>query len=150
MNLRIPEQNKVLLVGRLTRDPDLRFTPQGKPVCRLSIAVNRRYKDSSGEWRDETAFVPVVVWQESAERCARMLKKASPISLEGRLVTRKWVTKEGDSRSVLEVIAQRIQFLSKEDTPAEDESESGISSTPSNQDAISEEQITKSEEDVPF
>ncbi|HCJ66827.1 MAG TPA: single-stranded DNA-binding protein [Elusimicrobia bacterium] len=150
MNLRIPEQNKVLLVGRLTRDPDLRFTPQGKPVCRLSLAVNRRYKDSNGEWRDETAFVPVVVWQELAERCARMLKKASPISLEGRLNTRKWITKEGENRSVLEVVAQRIQFLSKEDILPEEESETRISSASAENDSVTEEQTTKSDEDVPF
>ncbi len=123
MNLRIPEQNKVLLVGRLTRDPELRYTPKGQPICHFDLAVNRRYKKADGEWQDETAFVPVVVWREMAERCAERLKKASPVSVEGRLTTRKWVTKEGENRSVLEVTAQRIQFLNKEDIPREEETE---------------------------
>jgi len=128
MNLRIPEQNKVLLVGRLTRDPEVRFTPKGQPICRFDIAVNRRYKNAAGEWQDETAFVPIVVlWRDMAERCGERLKKASPVLVEGRLRTRKWETKEGEARSTLEVIAQRVQFLSKTDLSAEEAEEAGVS-----------------------
>lgn len=121
MNLRIPEQNKVLLVGRLTRDPELRYTQKGQPVCRFDLAANRRYKKANGEWQDETAFVPIIVlWKDMAERCGERLKKGSPVSVEGRLRTRKWETKNGEPRSTLEVIAQRVQFLSKEDVLPEE------------------------------
>ncbi len=113
-NLRLPEQNSVTLVGRLTRDPEVRFTGKGQPVCRIDIAVNRRYKDAaSGEWKDDTSFIPVVVWGETASRCGERLKKGLPIHVEGRLQSRQWETKDGQKRNSLEVIARRVQFLSK-------------------------------------
>ena len=157
MNLRIPEQNKVFLAGRLTRDPDLRYTPKGQPICRFDLAVNRRYKNGGGEWQEETAFVPIVIfWREMAERCAERLKKASPVLVEGRLQTRKWETKNGEPRSTLEVIAQRVQFLSKEDILPEEEpapqdvKPSGSSQDDSTRDPLTEEQPLNSKEDLPF
>ncbi|MDR0486232.1 MAG: single-stranded DNA-binding protein [Elusimicrobiota bacterium] len=112
-NLRLPEQNSVMLIGRLTRDPELRRTGTGKAVCSFDIAVNRRYKDSaSGEWKDDTVFVPVVVWEAQAERCAERLKKGSPVSVEGKLRSNKWEGQDGVKRTKLEVWAQRVQFLS--------------------------------------
>lgn len=112
MKLRLPEQNNVFLTGRLTRDPELRFTPKGKAVCSFDIAVNRRYKDpTSGEWMDDTSFVPVVVWDQAAQRCGDRLKKGSPIFVQGRLKSRSWETKEGQKRTALEVVSQRVQFL---------------------------------------
>ncbi|MBI3293039.1 MAG: single-stranded DNA-binding protein [Elusimicrobia bacterium] len=101
------------LVGRLTRDPELRYTPKGQALCRFDLAVNRRYKDATGEWRDDTAFVPVVVWRETAERCRDRLKKGSPVYVEGRLRSRNWETKDGQKRSGLEVDALRVQFLER-------------------------------------
>lgn len=111
--LRLHQINDVKLVGRLTRDPDVRYTPKGQAVCRLDLAVNRRYKDSMGEWKDDTSFIPVVVWREAAERCRERLKKGSPVYVEGRLKSRNWETKEGQKRSSLEVEALRIQFLER-------------------------------------
>lgn len=147
MNLRIPEQNKVLLVGRLTRDPELRYTQKGQPVCRFDLAVNRRYKKSDGGWQEETAYVPIVVfWREIAERCGERLKKASPISVEGWLRTRKWETKNGEPRSTLEVIAQRIQFLSKEDVLPE-EAEAFEPGTPQSPAETKAEITSRSEEE---
>jgi len=121
-NLRLPEQNSVTLVGRLTRDPEVRVTGKGQAVCRIDIAVNRRYKDaSSGEWKDDASYIPVVVWGESANRCGDRLKKGQPVHIEGRLKSRSWETKEGQKRNTLEVIAWRVQFLSKPATEVPEE-----------------------------
>jgi single stranded DNA-binding protein (ssb) len=113
-SLRLPEQNNVVLVGRLTRDPELRRTGTGKAVCSFDIAISRRFKDqSTGEWKDaDPTFVPVVVWGDQAERCGERLKKGVPVHVEGRLQTNKWEGSDGAKRSRLEVIASRIQFLS--------------------------------------
>jgi single-strand DNA-binding protein len=110
--IRLPEINNVHLIGRLTRDPEVRFTQKGSAMCRFDIAVNRRYKDKvSGEWKDDTSFVPVVVWREAAERCKERLSKGSPVQVEGRLKSREYEDKSGQKRKVLEVEARRIQFL---------------------------------------
>ena len=111
--LRLLQLNDVRLVGRLTRDPEVRYTPKGAAVARLDLAVNRRFKDGTGEWRDDTTFVPVTVWREAAERCRERLKKGSPIYVEGRLRSTNWETKDGQKRSGIEVEAYRLQFLAK-------------------------------------
>jgi single-strand DNA-binding protein len=111
--LRLLQLNDVRLVGRLTRDPEVRYTPKGQAVARLDMAVNRRFKDGTGEWRDDTTFVPVTVWREAAERCRERLKKGSPIYVEGRLRSTNWETKDGQKRSGIEVEAYRLQFLAK-------------------------------------
>lgn len=113
-SLRLPEQNNVMMVGRLTRDPELRRTSTGKAVCSFDIAISRRMKDAAtGEWKDaDPTFVPVIVWGEQAERCGERLKKGVPVHVEGRLQTNKWEGQDGQKRSRLEVIAQRVQFLS--------------------------------------
>jgi single-strand DNA-binding protein len=105
--------NKVLLSGRLTRDPELRYTPGGVPVITFSIALNRRYKDQSGEWKEEVSFVNVVAWQRQAEVASEYLKKGSAVFVEGRLQSRSWETSDGNKRSVLEVRAERLQFLDR-------------------------------------
>lgn len=111
-NIRLHSLNDVKLVGRLTKDPELRYTTQGTAVCHFRIAVGRKYKDrNSSEWKEEVAFVPCSVWRESAERCGQRLKKGSPVFIEGRLKSREWQTKEGQKRSDLEVDIQKIQFL---------------------------------------
>src|SRR5262245_35891226 len=122
-NLRLLQLNDVRLVGRLTRDPEVRYTARGQAVCRLDIAVNRRFKDNSGEWREEATFVPVTVWREAAERCRERLKKGSAVDVEGRLKSSSWETKDGQKRSGLDVEAYRLQFLTK--TAMESPSEGG-------------------------
>ncbi|MDR2395990.1 MAG: single-stranded DNA-binding protein [Endomicrobium sp.] len=111
--LRLPEQNSVILVGRLTRDPDLRRTSTGKAVCSFDIAISKRMKDSStGQWKDaDPTFVPIIVWGDQAERCEERLKKGFPVHIEGRLQTNKWEGSDGVKKSRLEVIASRVQFL---------------------------------------
>jgi len=118
--------NKVMLSGRLTRDPELRYTPAGVPVMTFSLALNRRYKDQSGEWKEEVCFVNVVAWQRQAEVASEYLKKGSAVFVEGRLQSRSWETSEGNKRSTLEVRAERLQFLDKvrrEEEGAEPKSE---------------------------
>jgi single-strand DNA-binding protein len=110
---RLPWLNRVLLAGRLTRDPDVRYTPAGHAVATLPLAVNRPWKDPSGNWQEETCYVSVVVWDRQAEAAGQQLKKGSSILVEGRLTSRSWETPEGQKRSALEVRAERVQFLDR-------------------------------------
>jgi single-strand DNA-binding protein len=103
--------NKVFLVGNLTRDPELRYTPQGTAVVTLRIAVNRSYKDKSGQTQKDTCFVNIVVWGQMAEVCNQYLQKGRQIFVEGRLQSRSWQDSEGKNRSTLEVVAVRVQFM---------------------------------------
>jgi len=105
--------NKVLLIGNLTRAPELRYTPSGTAVADLRMAVNRNYTTQSGEKREETFFVNVVVWGKQAESSGEYLDKGSSVFVEGRLQTRDWEGKDGQKRSVTEVVAERVQFLSR-------------------------------------
>lgn len=105
--------NKVFLIGNLTRAPELRYTPTGTAVSDLRLAVNRAYTTQSGEKRQETYFLTVVVWGKQAETCGEYLDKGSPILVEGRLQTREWEGKDGQRRNVVEVVAERIQFLGR-------------------------------------
>jgi len=121
--------NKVLLSGRLTRDPELRYTPSGVAVMTFSLALNRRYKDQSGEWKDEVSFVNVVAWQRQAELASEYLKKGSAVYVEGRLQSRSWETGEGQKRSVLEVRAERLQFLDRAKRDEEEPVEGKVEDT---------------------
>ena len=125
--------NKVFLIGNLTRAPELRYTPSGTAVSDLRLAVNRSYSTQGGERREETCFLTVVVWGKQAESSAQYLDKGSPVHVEGRLQTRDWETKDGQRRNVVEVVAERLQFLgrgraqtsSAEAEPAEDAASAG-------------------------
>jgi single-strand DNA-binding protein len=105
--------NKVLLIGNLTRPPELRYTPSGTAVADLRLAVNRAYTTQGGERREDTCFLTVVVWGKQAESCGEYLDKGSPILIEGRLQTRDWETKDGQKRNVVEVVAERVQFMGR-------------------------------------
>ncbi len=103
--------NKVFLVGNLTRDPELRYTPQGTAVTTLGVAVNRAFKDKAGQTQRDTCFLNVVVWAQMAEVCNQYLQKGKPVFIEGRLQSRSWKNSEGKNRNVLEVVANRVQFM---------------------------------------
>lgn len=103
--------NKVFLIGNLTRDPELRYTPGGTAVANLGIAVNRKFKDSSGELKEEVCFLTVTVWDKQAEACCQYLQKGRPVFVEGVLQSRFWETPEGQKRSAIDVRAERVQFL---------------------------------------
>ncbi|MEI7527521.1 MAG: single-stranded DNA-binding protein [Elusimicrobiota bacterium] len=120
MDIKIPEQNLVLIAGRLTRDPELRFTQKGQGVSTFDVAVNRRVKDPvTGEWKDDTVFVPVTVWGPVAERCKEKLKKGSPVHIEGRLTSSEYTDKTGQKRRMMKVTARRVQILAYGNAAAE-------------------------------
>jgi len=104
--------NKVILVGNLTRDPELRYTPQGTSVCNFGIAVNRKYKQGN-ETKEEVTFINIVVFGKQADTCGQYLNKGNSVLVEGRLQERRWETDEGQKRSKFEVVAQSVRFLTK-------------------------------------
>ncbi|MCI0589510.1 MAG: single-stranded DNA-binding protein [Planctomycetes bacterium] len=103
--------NKVLLIGNLTRDPELRYTPTGTAVCEFGIATNRKFPTQGGETREETCFVDVVVYGKRAEAFSKYFSKGRPAFLEGRLEFRQWETPEKQKRSRLRVVAEDWQFV---------------------------------------
>ena len=103
--------NKVLLIGNLTRDVDLRYTPSGTAVANFGLAVNRTYTNSDGEKVEDPCFVEVVAWNRLAEVCGQYLAKGRPVFIEGRLQMDTWEQEDGQKRSKLKVVAQNIQFL---------------------------------------
>ncbi len=102
--------NQVILMGNLTRDPDLRQTPNGQNVCSFSLALNRSYKDQSGEWQEATDFIDVVAWAALGERVAQYLSKGRRCLVQGRLQSRSW-EQDGQKRSKVEVQASDVTFL---------------------------------------
>ena len=111
--VRLPEQNQVLISGRLTRDPNVAFTQKGQAVCRFDVAVNRRYLDqATNEWKDDVVYVPVVVWGQGAERAKDRLKKGTPVYVDGRLTSSEYTDKAtGQTRRSLQVTCRRLQIL---------------------------------------
>ena len=104
--------NRVVLVGNLTKDPELRHTPSGTAVCKLRIAVNTRQKDAStGEWGDKPNYFDVTVWGNQGESCAQFLSKGRPVGIDGRLDWREWEAQDGTKRQAVEIIADTVQFL---------------------------------------
>jgi len=104
--------NKVLLLGNLTRDPEVRYTPKGSAVCDLGIAVNRSYTTDAGEKREEATFVDVTLWGRAAEVAGEYLRKGRPVFIEGRLQLDSWDDKQtGQKRSKLKVIGETMQLL---------------------------------------
>jgi single-strand DNA-binding protein len=105
--------NKVLLMGNLTRDPELRYTASGAAVASFGLAVNRKFKQGE-EWKDEVCFVDITVWAKQGENCAQNLNKGSLVFLEGRLNYQTWEADGGKKRSKLEVVANNVQFLTRQ------------------------------------
>jgi single-strand DNA-binding protein len=103
--------NKVILVGNLGSDPELRYTTSGTAVATLGVATNRKWKDREGALQDETEWHRVIVWAQTAEYCGNYLAKGSKIYVEGRLQTRKWQDQSGNDRYTTEIVAQTIQNL---------------------------------------
>jgi single-strand DNA-binding protein len=105
--------NKVLFMGNLTRDPELRYLPNGTAVATFTVASNRVYNLPSGEKKEEATFVRVVVWARRAETCAEFLVKGSSVFVEGRLQSRTWQGQDGQKKSTTEIVADNVQFLGK-------------------------------------
>jgi len=120
--LRFPNVNSIIISGRLTRDVELRYLPNGTPVAKLSIAFNRNFQ-KNGEWQQETGYIDVVVWSKRGEQCAEYLHKGSPVIVEGYLRTHSYVDKNEQNRKVTEINSSKISFLEKEgfDSKSNDE-----------------------------
>ena len=143
--------NRVILIGRLTRDPELRYTQQGTAVARFTLAVNRKFK------REETDFIDIVVWQKQAENCAQYLTKGQLAMVEGRLQVRSYEGQDGQKRKAVEVVADDVKFLSKPGTGSP--SHSDFQGKPRQQDewndlgrevGIEEVDFTDPNDEVPF
>ena len=108
--------NKVMLLGNLTRDPELRYTPQGTAVCTFGMATNRQWKTESGDTRDEAEFHRIVAWTKLAEICAQLLKKGRRVYVEGRLRTRSWQGTDGVTRYTTEIVITDMMLLDPKGT----------------------------------
>ncbi|MEO0091414.1 MAG: single-stranded DNA-binding protein [candidate division WOR-3 bacterium] len=113
-DLRLGSLNYVVIMGRAVREPELKYTPKGNPICNFSIAVNRRYQDKeTQEWKDDTSFFNIRAFGKWAEMCNDRLKKGSSVLIEGRLNSRTWTDQNGNKQRRVEIIANRVQILDK-------------------------------------
>jgi single-strand DNA-binding protein len=103
--------NKAMIIGNLGRDPEMRYTPSGQAVTQFTVAVNRNYRDTNGEWQEETEWFRVVAWAQLAERTAEYLRKGRKVYVEGRLQTRTWEDQNGQKRYTTELIANTVTPL---------------------------------------
>ncbi len=149
--------NRVILVGNLTRDPELRYIPSGTAVADVGLAVNDRRKNANGEWVEETTFVEVTLWARTAEVASEYLSKGSPVLIEGRLKLDTWETNEGQKRSKLKVVCERMQMLGSRGggagsrAPARQDSEySQAAAPPESHDAPPPDPSDGPDEDIPF
>ncbi|MDR7482415.1 MAG: single-stranded DNA-binding protein [Armatimonadota bacterium] len=129
--------NRIILIGRLTRDPELRYVPSGQPVASFSLAVDRPFTNQQGE--RETDFIDIVAWRKLAEQVSQHLSKGRLVAVEGRLQIRSFETQDGQKRRVAEVVADAVRFLDRKATTA-----------PVAASAQGEEFAEETEEDVPF
>jgi single-strand DNA-binding protein len=142
--------NRVILVGNLTRDPELRHTPSGTAVCSLRLAVNSRRKDpSTGEWGEKPNYFDVTVWGNQGESCAQYLSKGRPVAVDGRLDWREYEAKDGSKRQAVEIIADSVQFLG-----SRGDGEGGQSYIPQSDVAADQSDFVKAgaaaDDDIPF
>ncbi len=136
--------NKVMLIGRLGRDPDMRYTGGGTPVCNFSLATDESYTDKSGERQKKTEWHNIVAWGKLAENCSKLLSKGKLAYVEGKLQTREWDDRDGNKRKTTEIVISRMRVLTPREGPAPD-TEAGAGIEPPEETAP---HIT--DDDVPF
>jgi len=149
--------NQVILMGNLTRDPELRTTPNGSSVCSFSLALNRSYKNAEGGWTEATDYVDVVAWGPLGERVAQYLTKGRPALVNGRLQSRNW-EQDGQKRSKVEVVAQDVTFLGGPGGAAGDDGGAKPAAKPAKKAADTEEDVVIEDigdepinlDDIPF
>lgn len=129
--------NKVILIGRLTKDPELRYTPSGSAVATFILAVNRTFTNQQGE--READFINIVVWGKPAENCANYIVKGSQVAIDGRIQVRTYETQEGQKRWVTEVVANSVQFLDSRGKKGDKPEDSNIG-----------REVDFNEDDIPF
>ena len=163
--------NKATLIGNLTRDPELRFTPQGAAVCTFSVATNRQWNTESGEKKEDVEFHRIVAWNKLAELCAQLLAKGRKVYVEGRLQTRSWDGKDGVKRSSTEIVISSMIILDskrgaseegfdypekgmpeKNETPVDDGSTGGTKTKKETKEAKTpkEKEELENEDEIPF
>jgi single-strand DNA-binding protein len=139
--------NRIIIVGNLGRDPELRYTPQGTPVCTFTMATNDRRKDKSGEMQDQTTWFRITLWNRQAETASQYLHKGKSVYIEGRLRVEEYTDRDGKPRHSLEVTATDMQFIgSRSDEPAQERAASTSASSSSGP----SEPAELSDEDIPF
>lgn len=139
-DLRMPDTNMVLIAGNLTRDPSFRKTTNGTSVTNFWIASNRKFKDNTGQWRENVCYVGVVAWYKLAETCADNLSKGCAVLVEGELQSRSVRSEDGRNRNIVEIKARRVQFLNKRDDAIEND---GAESMTSSKEEKSAESVKK-------
>ncbi|GAC1446861.1 MAG: single-stranded DNA-binding protein [Pyrinomonadaceae bacterium] len=138
--------NKIILIGNLGRDPELRYTPQGTPVCNFTLATNERRKDKNGEMQDLTTWFKITLWGRQAETASQYLTKGRPIYIEGRLRMEEWTDRDGQKRFTLEVHATDMQFIGGR--PDEGTADTVRGSTQAANTNVQEPEIA--DDDIPF
>jgi len=141
--------NKIMVIGNLGRDPEMRYTPSGNPVTSFSLATNRTYNTSEGERREETEWFTVVAWNRLAEQCNQFLTKGRRIYVEGRLHSRSFEGRDGQTRFVVEIIANHVLFLDQVAESSMPESPEGTETAAETKTAAETETATEAE-DLPF
>jgi len=144
----MPNFNKVYLMGNLTRDPELRTTTSGTPVCQLGMAVNRTYKNSNDEKQEETTFVDIEAWGRQAETISKYVVKGNPLFVEGRLKLDTWESNEGEKKSRMKVVLENFQFMGQRGEGGAYSSDSVPEARPAS--SAPSQKSEDIEEDVPF
>jgi single-strand DNA-binding protein len=142
--------NRVVLVGNLTKDPELRHTPSGTAVCKLRLAVNTRQKDPQGNWGDKPNYFDVTVWGNQGESCAQYLSKGRPVGVDGRLDWREWEAQDGSKRQAVEIIADTVQFLGSREGGGAGAGDGERQFVPAAATAGNEDFTATADDDIPF
>ena len=142
--------NKVILIGNLGRDPEVRYTSDGKPVANFTMATTERWNDPSGERKEKTEWHRIVVWGKQAEIAGEYLRKGRQIYVEGSLQTREWTDRDGNKRQTTEVRAQRFQMLGRRGEEAEAPEAAGEPAAAGEAAAVAEKGSKFEEDDIPF
>lgn len=147
--------NKIIVIGNLGRDPELRYTPQGDAVCDFSIATNERKRDKAGEFQDVTTWFKVTLWRKQAENASKYLTKGKPVYVEGRLQTEEWTDRDGNKRFTLVIQGTDMHFIGGdnrgEDSSAHSSSENSFSqSNASERTESTAPAVSPNDDDIPF
>jgi single-strand DNA-binding protein len=145
--------NKIIIVGNLGKEPELRYTPQGTAVCSFSVATNERKKDKAGEMQDVTTWFRVTLWNRQAETASKYLSKGSPVYIEGRLRVEEWTDRDGNNRYTLEVQGSDMQFLSggrSDEVSQEHEPASDFAAPESSKPTRAAAAPAQADDDIPF
>jgi single-strand DNA-binding protein len=142
--------NRVVLVGNLTKDPELRHTPSGTAVCQLRIAVNGRRRDEAGQWVDKPNYFDVSIFGNQAESSAQYLSKGRPVGIDGRLDWREWDAQDGTKRQAVQIIAESVQFLGGRGDADPEARSAGNQFVPAGAAAESADFPQTADDDIPF